>query len=364
MPKATRYTCSGCGNAFVLELFLQQDSQLCCLFCNSQASALAEVRELKAEVARLKDELQEVRRLVQVDEAVTADRGNQEDDSQNVASSDDGFQVVRNGRKANVHSLDSATLALSNRFAALQEDKPEQDVILVGDSLVRGQGYEFCRNKANRKHRCYPGRKIEDITERVDYLVENSKEETLFVTLVGTNNLHRESATDIVAKYRDMMKEFVQRRRRIAVCGIIPRYDVGPAIFRKMSVVNRQLEALCRQEGTYFFDLWHHFCSDRTLYARDGIHLNCVGKARLGRVIGECVADIPRPPQTGNGSNDKNEDTDSAASEVVVANVIDNNAAPDSDEAHEAVSVVRQDEAGTSSVPETNEQETQGADFH
>ena len=118
--------------------------------------------------------------------------------------------------------------------------------------------------------------------ERVNHLVENSKEDTLFVTVFDTNNLHRESATDIVEKYRDMMKEFADRRRKVAVCGIIPRYDVGPAMFRKMSVINWDLSALYRQEDMHYFDLWHHFCLDRTLYSHDGLHLNCVKKARLG----------------------------------------------------------------------------------
>ena len=186
--------------------------------------------------------------------------------------------------------------------------------------------------------------------------MENSTEDTLFVTVIGTNNLRRDNTTDIIGKYRDMMKEFAERRRKVAVCGIIPRYDVGPAVFRKMSVVNRQVSALCRQEGMLYFDLWHHFCSDRTLYARDGLHLNCVGKARLGRVLGECVADIPRPPKIGNGSTD-DEETDSAASEVV-ANVTDNNTAPVPDDAHIAIIVDRQDEPGTSSqVPVMNMQE-------
>ena len=72
-------------------------------------------------------------------------------------------------------------------------------------------------------------------------------------------------------------------------------------MFRKMSVINRDFLALCRQEDMHYFDLWHHFCLDRTLYSRDGLHLNCVGKARLGRVI-EAIADIPRPPKIGQGS--------------------------------------------------------------
>ncbi|XP_063852411.1 uncharacterized protein LOC135095493 [Scylla paramamosain] len=56
--------------------------------------------------------------------------------------------TVRNGRKANAHTIDSVTVTLQNRFAALQQEtEPESDVILVGDSLVSGQSNEFCRGK-------------------------------------------------------------------------------------------------------------------------------------------------------------------------------------------------------------------------
>ena len=85
-------------------------------------------------------------------------------------------------------------------------------VTVQNTKIVQNTKYDFCKWKSNRKHRCYPGRKVEDITERVDHLVENSKEDTLFVTVVGTNNLQRESATDIVEKHWDMMKEFADRR--------------------------------------------------------------------------------------------------------------------------------------------------------
>ena len=67
----------------------------------------------------------------------------------------------------------------------------------------------------------YPGRKVEDTTERVDPLVEYSKDDTLCVTVVGPNNLHCESATDSVVKYQDLMREFADRWRKVAVCGII-----------------------------------------------------------------------------------------------------------------------------------------------
>ena len=342
MPKATRYPCSNCGNSFVLEFFVQQNRELCCLICDSQSASQAEIKELRQEVALLKDEL---RRLSQVNKAAESIGERQENASTVKNSSGDGFTVVRSGRKASAHSMEGATVPLQNRFAPLQEEaEPEPDVMLVGDSLVRGQGSEFCWKKRSRKFRCYPGQKIEDITERVDFLVENSTDDTMFVTVVGTNNLRCDTAPDIVDKYRVMIREFATRRRKVAVCGIIPRYDVGPAMFRKMSIVNRKVKALCSQEGMHFFDLWHHFCLDKSLYVRDGIHLSSVGKARLGRVIGECLADISRPPVAGNGSTN-DEVTASVADEVTVDSVAGNSyTAPDTE------SETRQEE-GVAAVP-------------
>lgn len=55
----------------------------------------------------------------------------------------------------------------------------------MGDSLVENQDEEFCSKGRRRKHFCYPGRNIGDITEKLDNLVVNSSEETLFVHLVG-----------------------------------------------------------------------------------------------------------------------------------------------------------------------------------
>ena len=343
MPKATRYPCSNCGNSFVLEFFVQQNSQLCCLLCDSQSAAREEIKELRQEVNLLKDELE---RLEQVVKAVQSTGERQDNASTVENSSSNGFIVVRNGRKATTQNLENTTVPLQNRFAVLQEEAdPEPDVMLVGDSLVRGQDDEFCREKPRRKFRCYPGQKIEDITERVDYLVENSTEDTMFVTVVGTNNLRSDTATEIVDKYRVMIRDFASRRRKVAVCGIIPRYDVGPEMFRKMSVVNRKVDELCRKEGMHFFDLWHHFCLDKTLYVRDGIHLNCVGKARLGRVIGECLAGIPCPPVEENGSS-TDEDAPSVANEETVDSVAENShIAPDTES-----EIGQEDEVGGSST--------------
>lgn len=48
-----------------------------------------------------------------------------------------------------------------------------------------------------RKHVCYPGRKIENITERINGLVSSS-EETVLVYLVGTNNIVSGSSEEVL----------------------------------------------------------------------------------------------------------------------------------------------------------------------
>ena len=133
---------------------MQKNRQHCCLFCDFHAAALAEIKELRQEVALLKDELQEVRKIAQVGKAVESTGEDRVNASTVENSSDDGYTDVRNGRKASALSLESATVPLQNRFAVLQEEaEPEPDVMLVGDSLVRGQGNEFCREKRMRKYR-------------------------------------------------------------------------------------------------------------------------------------------------------------------------------------------------------------------
>ena len=93
-----------------------------------------------------------------------------------------------------------------------------------------------------------------------------------------------------------MIRKIKDSRRRSVVCCLIPRYDVGPLVLSK----------LCSREDVMYVDVWNHFSNDRSLFSRNGLHLNRVGKARLGRVLDESVkyesirnkAKLPQPVQT------------------------------------------------------------------
>ena len=182
----------------------------------------------------------------------------------------------------------SYVTATSNRFQVLEDEvRDEPSFTLVGDSLVRHQDEEFCIQGPRRKHACFPGRKIEDITERIDDLVANSSDESVFVYLVGTNNVVRGGSEGVLRKYKEMVRKLRDSRRRSVVCGLIPRFDANPSTLSRMLGINARLEDLCRKEGVMYVDVWDHFSSDRSLYGKDGLHLNRVGKARLGRVLDE-----------------------------------------------------------------------------
>ncbi len=70
----------------------------------------------------------------------------------------------------------------------------------MGDSLIRHQDEEFCKKGPRRKHVCYLGRKIEDITDKVGDLVVNASEDAVFVYFAGTNNVVSGRSEDILEK--------------------------------------------------------------------------------------------------------------------------------------------------------------------
>lgn len=89
--------------------------------------------------------------------------------------------------------------------------------MLVRDSLVYGQGNESCRkNKEKIWALPWPQNRVHHVQGGL-LSKENSKENLLFVTVDGTNNLRCDKTTYIVCKYRAMITEFTCRRRKIAV---------------------------------------------------------------------------------------------------------------------------------------------------
>ena len=110
----------------------------------------------------------------------------------------------------------------------------------------------------------------------------------MFVYQIGTNNVVKDSSEEMYEKYKAMIRKIKDSRRRSVVCGLILRCDVGPLVLGRILGINTRLEKLCSKDVMYV-DVWDHFSNDRSLFSGDGLHLNRVGKARLGRVLDEGV---------------------------------------------------------------------------
>lgn len=46
------------------------------------------------------------------------------------------------------------------------------------------------------------------------------------MTHIGSNYLLRGNADEILGKYRDLLRKFIDQMENVAICSILPRYDV------------------------------------------------------------------------------------------------------------------------------------------
>lgn len=53
--------------------------------------------------------------------------------------------------------------------------------------------------------------------------------------------------------------------------------------------VNDHVRDMRRKELVMFVNLWDDFINDKSLFANDELHLNCIGKVRLDRVLDGAV---------------------------------------------------------------------------
>ncbi len=275
MAPAPRYSCTNCTKSFIKDFLILEDNEYTlCLFCellhkvNSKATEIytalenvrKEIGELKGAERRDNNESSgnahetqsEVNHKVEELEVKIAEIESKIDVSE-------CFQTVRKGGKVKAPAENSG-VATYNSFQILEDEmKDEPSLTLVGDSLIRHQDEEFCKKGPRRRHFCYPGKKIEDITERVDDIVANSSEQTVFAYFVGTNNVRFDKSEEIVKKYKALISKLQEGRRRSVTCGLIPRYDVDSLTLSRMIGTNMCVQDMCRKKGVMFVDVWDQF---------------------------------------------------------------------------------------------------------
>ena len=183
-------------------------------------------------------------------------------------------------------------MTLFNHFEVLCDYVNEnEDSRLIGDSLIRGQLDEYCARAPRRRRRyCIPGGTLDDVTAACDDISHDAHENTLFLIHAGTNDIHRTRSEALLEKYRKMIKKYREKSNNVIVSGILPRINADRLFYNKAFSTNARLDNLCREEGAQFINLWNDFYNQEMLFNNDGLHLNEIGSARLGRLFHDAVA--------------------------------------------------------------------------
>ena len=111
----------------------------------------------------------------------------------------------------------------------------------------------------------------------------------LLLVHVGTNDIKNTNSEELLDKYKRMINALKAKRSKFIVSGILPRIGVETHFYSKAFSTNDRLKSLCSKENVEFINLWNHFYDQQILFNRDGLHLNPVGSARLGRLLSDAL---------------------------------------------------------------------------
>ena len=129
-------------------------------------------------------------------------------------------------------------------------------MVFVGDSIVGKT--DRALSKGDDKVVCFPGAKIEAITERVGKSVGPGKGGTILVH-VGTNIAESEGATAIVRKYRQLVRKAKETRlEQIILSGILTVMGSRGQGYRncRRLAINTLVQQLCREEEVGFVGMF------------------------------------------------------------------------------------------------------------
>lgn len=177
------------------------------------------------------------------------------------------------------------TLPISNSFGKLEMLANELETVVIGDSIVRYQNYEFAkRNEPKRKVICKPGANIDSLTNIVNSTNLQNRS-SLVICHVGTNNLKNTRSEAILDKYHRLIQTLKTKTEHVIISGLLPRPHDDERIYSKIIYINTALRNICSRESVSYFDGFSGFIDQDDMFMSDGIHLNDLGNARFGRML-------------------------------------------------------------------------------
>lgn len=180
-------------------------------------------------------------------------------------------------------------LAQEAKIAA--EQKPDRLTVLAGDSISLWFPNDLLPEGRTWLNQGISGETSAGLIKRLS-LFDQTEPETIFV-MIGINDLLRGIPDqDVVENQRQIVQvlDKTHPKAQIVIQSILPR--AADSIWEgrdrllaipnsRIQTINQQLEAIAREEGVYFLDLYPLFANPdgnlRTDLTTDGLHLNPLG---------------------------------------------------------------------------------------
>ena len=106
---------------------------------------------------------------------------------------------------------------------------------------------------------------------------------------MGTNDVKNTNSEELLEKYKRLIGTLKENRSKFIVSSILPRIGAENQFYNKAFSTNDRLKSLCSKENVEFLNLWNHFYDQQILFNHDGLHLNPVDSACLGRLLSDAV---------------------------------------------------------------------------
>lgn len=159
------------------------------------------------------------------------------------------------------------------------------DIVFLGDSITDGCEWAELLDNRHVKNRGISADRSGWLLDRIDTIVAG-RPKKLFL-MIGTNDLSVGVGPDeVVGNIRKLVVRFQKQSpwTKLYIQSILPvngadfkkyphHYGINPQIIE----TNRQLEALCREKGIVYIDLWSLLVDGKgnldSRYTNDGLHL-------------------------------------------------------------------------------------------
>ena len=288
---APQITCTNCSGSFGPTIFADRNNPVC-RFCKINEKTPEDLQAALEKIDALTTKVETLSEFISLNVGTHTPPPLATDSDNVTVPPQEDFQVVRNNVRPKRRILH--TTKCENSFQILSDTADdEEEVRLIGDSLVREQLFEFvARAPATRRRLCIPGGGVQDVIDSVNDLTKQAPATTTYVIHVGTNDIQRFRSEELLDKYRQMIKAYKEKSSKVILSGIIPRRQAGQRFYSFASSINRRLANLCSEENIGFVNTWDHFYYDDSLFSIDGLHLSQVGAARFGRLLDGAVRDF------------------------------------------------------------------------